>query len=100
MNYTQLTDSYKYDTIADAIYAREVEYFHYDFDRANFEYMIANTDSPELSENLTKRLSDTCAQMQTVLLVIAALRAQITDLDAYEAAVQRVTDRRKEKESG
>jgi hypothetical protein len=29
MNYTQINDDYQYDTIADAIYAREVEHFHY-----------------------------------------------------------------------
>jgi hypothetical protein len=33
MNYEQLPTEYKYDTLADAMYAREVEYFHYDFDR-------------------------------------------------------------------
>ncbi len=38
--YTQLSADYKYSVIAAAVYAREIEHFHYDFDRVNFEYLI------------------------------------------------------------
>jgi predicted negative regulator of RcsB-dependent stress response len=101
MKYTQLTSAYKYDTIADAIYAREVEYFHYDFDRANFQHLLANTDDEEFKSDVAQRLASTLGQMQKVESIMAALRSQIDDQQAYDAAVIRTTAKRaaKEKES-
>ena len=63
MNYTQLNAEYKYDTLADAIYAREIEHFHYDFDRKNFEYLIANATDNEFAANVAERLNATRKQM-------------------------------------
>jgi hypothetical protein len=103
MSYTQLTSSYKYDTIAEAIYAREVEYFHYDFDRANFEHLLANTDDDDeaFKVDVAQRLASTLGQMKKVKSIMAALRSQIDDQQAYDAAVIRTTAKRaaKEKES-
>ena len=99
MIYTQLPTIYKYDTLADAIYAREVEYFHYDFDRINFEYLLANATDNEFAANIAERLNDTRKQMANVNAVIAALHAQIDDQAEYKAAVVRVTAKRKAKEA-
>jgi hypothetical protein len=98
MTYTQLTSAYKYDTIAEAIYAREMEHFHYDFDRANFQYLLAHTDDEAFKTDLTSRLAGTIAQMQKVEGIMAALRSQIDDQQAYDAAVIRTTAKRAAKE--
>jgi hypothetical protein len=99
MQYEQLPTEYKYDTLADAMYAREVEYFHYDFDRKNFEHLLANATDNEFAANVAERLDSTRKQMSNVMGVVNALRSQIDDADAYAAAVERVTAKRKAKES-
>jgi len=99
MQYTQLPTAYKYDTLADAIYAREVEYFHYDFDRKNFEHLLANATDNEFAANVAERLNSTRKEMGNVKLIISALKSQIDDQAEYEAAVVRVTAKRKAKES-
>jgi hypothetical protein len=98
MDYVQLSDEYKYDTLADAMYAREVEYFHYDFDRKNFEYLLANATDNEFAANVAERLNSTRKEMSNVMLIMAALKSQIDDQAEYEAAVVRVTAKRKAKE--
>lgn len=99
MQYGQLPTEYKYDTLADAMYAREVEYFHYDFDRKNFEHLLANATDNEFAANVAERLDSTRKQMGNVEAVVEALKAQIDDADAYAAAVERVTAKRKAKEA-
>lgn len=99
MIYTQLPTSYKYDTLADAIYAREVEYFHYDFDRTNFEYLLINAMDNAFAANVAERLDATRKEMANVAAVMAALHAQIDDPVEYEAAVVRVTAKRVAKEA-
>jgi hypothetical protein len=99
MIYTQLPTKYKYDVLADAVYAREVEYFHYDFDRINFEHLLANATDNEFAANIAERLDDTRKQMANVEAVMAALHAQINDPAEYEAAVVRVTAKRTAKEA-
>jgi hypothetical protein len=96
MNYTQLSPEYKYDTIADAIYAREVEYFHYDFDRINFTYLLSIAPEGEFKNTTAERLASTMQQMNSVAAIMDALRSQIDDEEAYAAAVVRVTAKRKE----
>lgn len=98
MKYEQLPAEYKYDTLADAMYSREVEFFHYDFDRINFEHILANVTDNEFAANVTERLYETRKQMTNVLGVVAALKAQIDDADAYAAAVERATAKRNAKE--
>jgi hypothetical protein len=99
MIYTQLSDDYKYDTLADAMYAREVEYFHYDFDRRNFEHLLANATDNEFTANVAERLDATRKQMGNVAAIITALKDQIDDQAAYDAAVIRVTAKREAKEA-
>jgi hypothetical protein len=99
MIYTQLSDNYKYDTLADAIYAREVEHFHYDFDRKNFEHLLANATDNEFAANVAARLTDTRKQMGNVEAIMSALKEQIEDEQAYADAVVRVTAKREAKEA-
>jgi hypothetical protein len=97
--YTQLSDEYKYNTLAEAMYAREVEYFHYDFDRKNFEHLLAKATDNEFAANVAERLNSTRKEMGNVLAIIAALKEQIEDQAAYDAAVVRVTAKREAKEA-
>ena len=99
MIYTQLSDDYKYDTLADAMYAREIEYFHYDFDRANFEHLLANASDNEFASDVAERLEATKKQLGNVAAIMAALRSQIEDEQAYADAVARVTAKREAKEA-
>ena len=99
MSYEQLSTDYKYDILADAMYAREVEHFHYDFDRKNFEYLLANATDNEFAANVAERLNSTRKEMGNVEAIMAALRSQIEDQAAYDAAVVRVTAKRKAKEA-
>jgi hypothetical protein len=99
MIYTQLNDEYKYDVLADAVYAREIEHFHYDFDRKNFEHLLANATDNEFAANVAERLNDTRKQMGNVEAIMAALREQIDNQAAYDAAVARVTAKREAKEA-
>jgi hypothetical protein len=99
MIYTQLPADYKYDILADAMYAREIEHFHYDFDRKNFEYLLAKATDNEFAANLAERLNSTRKEMGNVEAIMAALKAQIEDEQAYAAAVERVTAKRKAKEA-
>lgn len=94
MQYEQLPVDYKYNILAEAMYAREVEYFHYDFDRKNFEYLLAHATDNEFAADVAERLDATRKQMSNVEAVIAALRAQIEDKQAYAEAVARATAKR------
>ena len=95
MNYTQLPTTYKDDTIAEAMYAREMEYFHYEFDATNFRHLIEISPDGPYKQNLQERLDSTLAQMKNVDDIYAALQAQITDPQAHEAAVLRAIEKRK-----
>jgi hypothetical protein len=94
MIYSQLPSSYKYDTLADAIYGREVEYFHYNFDRINFEYTLKDLPECEYRTNIENRLADTVGTMAQVERTMAALLAQIDDPIAYAEGVARAIERR------
>ena len=98
MIYTQLSKTYKADTIADAMYAREVEYFHYEFDATNFKFLVDNAPAGADVSDLRERLASTLDQMEAVENTFAALEAQITDHDEHEAAVIRTTKKRAEDE--
>lgn len=87
MIYTQLHKEYKYRHLAGAIHAREVEYFHYDFDRINFEHLVANLPPSEFRDDVENRLRETKEQMSRVVAIMAALKSQIDDEEAYAEAV-------------
>ena len=60
---------------------------------------MANTTDNEFAANVAERLDATRKQMSNVVGVIEALKAQIDDEQAYAAAVERVTAKRKAKEA-
>jgi hypothetical protein len=97
MKYTQLTPEYKFDVIADAVYAREMEYFHYAFDKTNFEHLLQALPDGEYRTNVEQRLADTVKQMASVDAIYAALMSQVDDQAAYAQAVERAKTRREEK---
>lgn len=98
MKYKQLPKTYKADTIADAMYGREIEYFQYEFDAINFEYLLDNAPQNADVTDLKKRLTDTRIQMTAVYNSYKALEAQITDHAEHAEAVIRTTKKRKENE--
>ena len=102
MIYTQLSPTYKYDILAEAIYGRELEYFHYDFDRINFEHILKDLPECDYRANLEKRLFDTVVMMNQTEQTMSALVAQIDDKAAYaesmtQAIAKRAADKLKEK---
>lgn len=97
MEYEQLEQDYRDDHLAEAMYARETEWFHYDFDRINFERMLAALPPGEYRTQLEQRLTSTRAQMVAVDLVYAALKSQITDTARHRSAVVRAAEKRAKK---
>ena len=96
MIYTQLSKNYKYEVIAEAIYGRELEHFHYDFDRLNYERLLGGLPDGEYKTDVEKRLADTLMQMAKVEAIYTALMSQVDDQDAYAAAVITTTKKREE----
>ena len=99
MNYTQLPSDYKYRHLANAIYGREMEYFHYDFDRINFEHLAATLPDGLFKDDISKRIKEVEQQMQSTTAIMAALLAQIDDQDAYAKAVEYTTKQREKEEA-
>ena len=98
MNYTQLTPDYKYRHLATAIYGREMEYFHYDFDRINFEHMASNLPDGPFKDDILNRIKEVKQQMQNLNAIMSALWAQVDDEEAYASAVEYTTEKRQQEE--
>jgi hypothetical protein len=98
MKYKQLQNTYKSDTLANALYSREVEYFHYAFDATNFEHLLNNAPSGSDTKDIQERLVSTRKQMAAVDNTYKALESQITDQADHEEAVIRTTKKREEDE--
>ena len=96
MKYKQLPSTYKADTIASAMYAREIEYFHYEFDATNFKHLINNAPEGADTKDIQERLASTLEQMVAVDNTYKALEGQIIDQDEHEAAVIRTAREREE----
>lgn len=94
MEYKQLTSEYKYDTIASAMYQREVEFFHYSFDLVNFVEMLKTSPEGPERDALQDRINQTSLQMTKVDCIYNALATQITDSLAYIDAVERMKKKR------
>ena len=71
-----------------------MEYFHYDFDRTNFEYILKDLPECEYRTNIENRLANTVGTMAQVERTMAALLAQIDDPIAYAEGVARAIARR------
>jgi hypothetical protein len=94
MIYTQLPQTYCDDVLAEAIYGREVEFFHYDFDRNNFTKLLEDMPSGAYRDDIENRLVGTIEQMHNVESIYNALISQITNQEAHDAAVLRTTEKR------
>jgi hypothetical protein len=99
MNYTQLTTDYKYRHLAAAIYAREMEHFHYEFDRINFQHMAADLADGQFKHDILNRIKEVEQQIQSVNAIMAALWAQVDDQEAYASAVEYITEKRQQEEA-
>lgn len=95
MQYQQLEQDYKDDVLAEAIYNREVEYFHYDLDRENFTRMLADLPPGAFRVDLEKRLAETLDRMKQVETIHTALVAKVDNPGRHQAAVARVSAKRK-----
>lgn len=96
MEYQQLSQTtYREDVLAQALYAREVEFFHYDFDRANYAEMLKTLPEGTYRKEIQERHDGTVEQMRNVDAIYAALQKQITDQDAHKAAVDRLSAKQK-----
>jgi len=95
MKYTQLPQTYCDDVLAEAIYAREVEFFHYSFDKTNFVKLLQDLPLGDYRANIEQRLTSTIEQMTNVENIYNALLAQVTDAEAHAAAILRTTEKRK-----
>ncbi len=100
MKYQQLEQDYRDDLLADALYAREVEYFHYDFDRTNFVEMLRVLQKGDYRNEIEERLKQTEEQMRRVACVYAALLTKVVDVEAHKRAVGRCKERRIQAQSG
>src|SRR3990167_5978450 len=94
MEYKQLSQEYRDDLLADALYSRECEYFHYDFDRSNFVEMLKHLPKGEYRSSIEKRLAETEEQMRRVACTYAALETKVVDVEAHALAVVRCRERR------
>lgn len=99
MNYTQLPSDYKYRHLATAIYGREMEYFHYDFDRINFEHLAATLPDGTFKDDIINRIKEIEQQVQNTSAIVAALWAQVDDQEAYAKAVEYTTKQREQEEA-
>lgn len=95
MRYSQLNAAYKYDVLAGALYAREVELFHYRFDAENYRHILHSAAPGKFREDISKRLSEAESAIETVVAVIAALESQISDTKAFKKAVSLAAAKRR-----
>lgn len=98
MEYEQITQEYRDDFLAEAMYAREVEIFHYDFDRLNFMRLLKTLPAGEFREQVEQRLAATEQQLQNAVAVYETLKSRIVDIEAHTAAVARTAARREKQQ--
>jgi len=96
MDYTQLQPQYQLDTIAEAMYSREQEHYHYAVDAANFEQMLTQNLEPAYRTMIETRLTETRARMIEVDAIYAALKSQADAADqiAFAEAMTRTAAKR------
>jgi serine phosphatase RsbU (regulator of sigma subunit) len=94
MQYTQLTFEYKYDTLAEAIYNREIEYFHYELDLKNYIHMMTTLPEGDFKRDIENRIVETQKQMAIVENIYSALKNQIDDEAAYAVACTKLQAKR------
>lgn len=95
MKYKQITSNYIDDVIAEAMYAREIEFFHYEFDSINFIELLKTMPEGAEHNALQDRLNQTLLQMAYVDNIYDSLKMQITDEVAHQEAIIRTAEKRK-----
>ena len=90
MELNLINANYKYDTLAAAMQSRQIEYFHYDFDKKNFENMLLTLPAGDYRNTIQKRLEDTMLRIIEVQTIYDALQSQIDNQVEFEAAVVRL----------
>ena len=96
MEFKQLEPVYHLDVVAEAMYGREKEFYHYDLNRRNFENILTQSIAPEFRAVIEKNLADTLARMAEVDAIYAALKVQADAADpvAWADAVARTAAKR------
>lgn len=92
--YKHCTDDYQWDIIAEQIYNREHEHYHYELDRQNFVKMLETLEPGQFRDQIQERLDSTIREQSKVEAVYNALQAQIDDQAAFDAAMARVVAKR------
>ena len=94
MIYTQLTQEYQDDVIAEALYSREREHFHYDVDRKNFIEMLKTLPAGEYKDQIQKRANETASRMNEVDTIYVALETTGPKGQAMTDAIVRTKAKR------
>lgn len=90
MDYSLISPTLKYDTLAAAIKSRQEEHFHYNFDKNNFEQLLLTLEPGQFRDEIQSRLNSTNEQMAKVVAIHDALMAQVTDQAMFQAALERL----------
>lgn len=94
MLYVLLEEEKRDDHLAESLYNREMEHFHYGFDQAVFIKMLETLGPGEYRDRIQKHLEDTSKRMAEVQSIHAALTAKITDHAAHGRAAARMKAKR------
>lgn len=94
MDFEQLKTEYADDYVAEAMYARELEWFQYDFDRRNFQDMVDRMAEGPEREALRERIRQINTQIKIVEDVYESLKNRVRSPEAHAAAVARVSAKR------
>jgi hypothetical protein len=94
ITYSHCTDDYQWDVIAEQLYNREHEHYHYELDRQNFVKMLETLEPGPFREEVQERLTSTIREQNKVEAIYNSLLAQIDDKAAFDAAMARVIAKR------
>jgi hypothetical protein len=94
MQYKQLDQETQDDYLAEAMYSRELEFFHYDFDRQNFQRIADSLPPGKEKDEYLRRVESVNTQVAVVEAVYTALSARVTNPAAHVAAVARTKAKR------
>lgn len=90
-----MNNDYYDQHIARNMYERELEKFHYEFDKSMFLDMISSpATSEELKIDLTRRVGEIDKQLEIVNAVIAGLQARVRNQQAHEAIMAKLETER------
>lgn len=94
MKFDYLEQDYIDDVIAEALHARETEWFHYALDLANFQDVLKASNDPELRADMEARIAAITRSLDVVDKIYAALKSRIVCPERHALAVARCAARR------